>query len=97
MNTTNPKLGKRLSDAITEPLPKGRVSTADIRVGMLSSTDVGIICHKAKQTILSDLLAMIGEDETSEDEVENNLFYATRNGLRAELRQAIRSYVGVES
>ena len=37
---------------------------------------------------------LIGEDETSEDLVENDLFYATRNGMRAELRTAFRKEYG---
>ncbi len=40
---------------------------------------------------------LIGEDETSEDLVENDLFYATRNGMRAELRTAFRKEYGGEN
>ena len=45
-----------------------------------------------KQALYQDLLALVGEDETSEDEVENDLYFATRNGLRQELRQNINQY-----
>lgn len=67
---------------------------------------------KAKQTILSDLLQLIGEDDVQiwdeqfwmcdrcdfqpTDDTKHCICYY-RNQLRAELRQAIRAYCGVES
>jgi len=54
-----------------------------------------------KEAIFDHALAvaerLIGEDETSEDLVENDLFYATRNGMRAELRTAFRKEYGGEN
>lgn len=40
-----------ISNLIREPLPKGRISTADIAVGFLSSTDVNAIAYKIAKYI----------------------------------------------
>jgi len=37
---------------------------------------------------------VVGQDETSEDEVENDLYYATRNGLRKEIKQRAKDMLG---
>lgn len=36
---------------------------------------------------LAEIERVIGSDETSEDEITNDLFYATRNGLRQKQRE----------
>lgn len=54
---SNKDIDDILYKAITEPVSTGGVSTADIRVGMLSSTDVQQIIHKAKSQILSKYIS----------------------------------------
>lgn len=43
----------------------------------------------ATKQILDLINDLIGEDETSEDEIEHRLFYATRNGLRQSMRDKL--------
>lgn len=90
MNTTNPKLDDVLD----------KFGCIECR-SFPYDEDVA----QAKQTILSDLMDIVGEDEPEE-------YYTKRMGrmvahphkenwaknrLRAQLKRAIRAYVGVES
>jgi len=47
---------------------------------------------EAKQQLLADLLAIVGEDDP--DPIEMKRDTSRKNAFRAELRQALRSYFG---
>lgn len=95
----NPKLDHRLSNLAS------CLREVEVRGHKILRPYTEEQLNETKQTILSDLLAIVGEDEPEE-------YYTKRMGrmvahphkenwaknkLRAQLRQAIQAYVGVES
>lgn len=103
MNTTKPLLDDVLLTLLKQSTKYPEQVTVDYEP-----------IKQAKQTILSDLLQVIGEDERIDiqsdfDKIDvphletdkypglDGVRQASRNLLRAKLREAIRAYVGVES
>jgi hypothetical protein len=83
------KLDKILSDLHGYELPlTGEVTLdADLDYG---NKIVAKEKAQAKQAIQDYIRSeIIGEDETDKDEVTNDLFYATRNGLRRQQRRKL--------
>ena len=67
-----------------------------LKAGANIDTDVDIkqAHNSIRSHLLADVMRVIGEYETSEDDVENDLYFATRNGLRQQLRQAFNELLG---
>jgi hypothetical protein len=51
-------------------------------------------CQQINLLLAEVIDEVLGQDETSEDEVENDLYYATRNGLRKEIKQHAKDMLG---